>query len=241
MKSIFLNSIAIITAASFTLFGCASSTQNADTAAIDTSATTTMGGMTSESGKNQLDVLVVESQVMVPVATIAVAALPMENTVEINDMFKGINDTEKYNAYALAKTSPNLSTFVKLIEHANLVDDLERVKEVTLLAPTNEAFAKMPREKLTTLLAPENTALLSRMLQAHIIAKEVSAAQFQENDRIRITENSYIPIETTTAGTSVLIGGAQVVKNDIEASNGRIHVLDNVILPSENFREGNLR
>lgn len=244
MEKSFFKSLVLMTAASFTMFSCASSNQNSDTAATDginRSETTATGGFASKSGKNQLDVLVIENKLMVPVATLSVTALAMENPVKINDMFDKIGDTEKYDAYALAKTSPNLSTFVKLIDQANLADDLQRVKEVTLLAPTNEAFAKMPREKLMSLIAPENTAYLSRVLQAHIIAKEVSSTQFQQNDRIRITEDSFIPIETTGVGTNVRIGGAQLVKADVEVANGRIHVIDNVILPSEDFRKGNLR
>lgn len=226
--------------ASVGVFGCAGSNQNTGsgtTGSMSRSENVTAGGKTQE-GK-QLDVLVVEEQLMVPVATLSVTALTMENPIKVKHMFKDIKDTEQYDVLALAKTSPNLSTFVKLIEQANLADDLQRVENATLFAPTNEAFAKMPKDKLMSMLAPENTAMLSRTLQAHIIASDVSSSQLRSNTRIRISENEFIPIESTGNVRNIRVGGAQVLKSDIEASNGRIHVVDSVIMPGEDFRQDN--
>ena len=163
-------------------------------------------------------------------------AITMHNPVKINKMFGEIKDTKTYDVLELARTSPNLSTFVELIERANLVDDLQRLDSVTLFAPTNEAFAKVPQAKLDALLDPENKALLSRMLQTHVLAAEVPSALLNSNTRIRVTSNSYIPVKDTKAGTAV--GGAWLVKPDVKAANGRIHVIDSVILPSENLQQG---
>lgn len=227
MKKILLKPLAIMTFSAFTIYGCASSDQATDSAMSDTAV----------SGGQEVETLVVEEQVVVPIATLSVTALPMENTMEIGEMFEDIDDTEKYDVLALAKTSPNLSTFVKLVEQADLVSDMQRVEKLTLFAPTNEAFAQIPREKLETLLMPGNKALLSRMLQAHILPSVASTLQIKENDRIQMTEDSYIPINTEMAGTVLYVGGAQVIKGDIEASNGMIHVVNKVILPSEDVRE----
>ncbi|GEO03745.1 hypothetical protein AAE02nite_14090 [Adhaeribacter aerolatus] len=209
---------------------------------MNRSETATMGGLAAENQGKQLDVLVVKEQVLVPVATLSVTALAMENPEDINDMFDKVDDTEKYDVLTLARKSPNLSTFVKLLEQANLADDIQRVEHVTLFAPTNEAFARMPKDKLKTLLSSENTALLSTMLQSHIIASDVSSGALRDNSRIRVTDNSYIPIgQPGTSGTNVTVGGAELVKSDIEAANGRIHVIDKVLLPSEDFQSGNTR
>ncbi|WP_066625473.1 fasciclin domain-containing protein [Rufibacter roseus] len=200
---------------------------------------TETSAMAGDAAMNDLDVLVIEEQVMVPLATLSVTALPMTNSVDIDDMFDNVGDTESYTTFELAKKSPNLSTFVMLIERANLADDLERVENLTLFAPTNEAFAKLPKEKLQSLLSSENTALLSSVLQAHILASDVSSARLDNNTRIRVSDKSYIPVDRTMSGTVTTVGGAQIVKSDVEASNGRIHVIDSVILPSENILEDN--
>lgn len=239
MNNKFLKPFGIMTLAAFTFYGCASSNDGMnDTTAMDgttMSETTTMAGNSED---NQgVDVLVVEEQVVVPIATLSVTALPMENTVEINKMFKDIDDTEKHDAYSLLKTSPNLTTFVMLIDQAGLKEGLMRLEEKTIFAPTNEAFSKIPKDKLETLLMPENQALLSRMLQAHVLPSEVTAAQLESNTRIQMSENSYIPVERTLNGTVTRVGGAQIIVPNVEASNGRIHVIDGVILPSEDTRE----
>ena len=238
MKKIIKKPLAVMMLAAFTMYGCSSSNETTNATAMDgttMSETAAMGGNTMD--QNELEVLVVEEQVMVPVATVDITALAMNNPVEVNDMFEDLGDTEQYDVLTLARTNPNLSTFVKLIEQANLVDDLQRVEELTLFAPTNEAFAKMPKDKLESLLLSDNVAQLSRMLQAHVLTSEVTSLQLEDNTRIRVTDDSYIPIESRMAGNVTLVGGAQIVKGDIEASNGRIHVIDNVIMPSEDARE----
>lgn len=177
--------------------------------------------------------LVIERDIVVPVATVAITALPMENPVEVNDMFEDIDETENLSVLDLARKSPNLTTFVKLLEQADLVQDIERLDELTLFAPTNEAFAKMDKEKLETLLLPENQAKLMWMLQAHVLPNKVSSMQFNTTQRIEMTEDSYIPVDVSLGGTNVLIGGASIIKDNVEASNGFIHVVDKVIEPSD--------
>lgn len=227
MKKISLKPLAILTFSAFTIYGCASSDQATDTAMSDTAV----------SGGQEVETLVVEEQVAVPIATLSVTSLPMENTIGIDEMFADIDDTKKHDVLALAKTNPNLTTFVKLVEQADIVSDLQRLNGFTLFAPTNEAFSNVPQEKLESLLMTENKPLLYRVLQAHILPSQASTVQIKANDRIRMSENSYIPINTEMAGTALYVGGAQVIKGDIEASNGMIHVVDKVILPSEDARE----
>lgn len=217
------------------LFGCASSNDTMDdtTAMDETTMSETQSMAGSVSDEETVETLVVEEEVVVPIATLSVTTLPMENTVDVGDMFDDIEDTEQFDIMALARKSPNLTTFVKLMEQANLVGDLERVGELTLFAPTNEAFSKVDKAKLESLLAPENKALLMKVLQAHVLPSKVSSAQFNTSQRIQMSEDSYIPVDVSMSGTMITVGGATIVKNNIEASNGMIHVVDNVILPSE--------
>ena len=164
-------------------------------------------------------------------ASISMDALSMENPVSVDEMFADIDDTEQYDVLELARMNPNLSTFVSLVEQSGLESDLSRLGKFTLLAPTNEAFSKVPHDKLEALLNADNKAALKSVLQAHVLPNEVTSAQFQNNSQIQVGEDSYIPVEVGVNNTNIRIGGAQVVKANVEASNGVIHVIDNVILP----------
>ena len=216
------------------LFGCAGSTETyEDDTAMDAtlSETESMAGDVGVADQENMRFLVVERELVAPIATLAITALPMENPVEIDEMYDDIDDTERYKVLDLARRSPNLSTFVKLIEQADLVQDIERLNEVTLFAPTNAAFAQMDRQKLEMLLQPENKAQLMQMLQAHVLPNKVSSLQFNTTQRIQLTEDRYIPVDVTLNGTNVVIGGASIIKNNVEGSNGFIHVVESVIQP----------
>lgn len=219
------------------LFGCATSNDSMqDTTAMDDdmtmSETQTMAGDTETT--YDYDVVADPSDTFTEIFS------NTTDTEDYNDMFSDIDDTEQYDALTLAKKSPNLSTFVTLIEKAELVDDLERVEKFTLFAPTNAAFAKLPKEKLEMLLMPDNKAKLMQVLQAHVLPTEVSSLQLQNNTRIQMSNDSYIPVESGMNGTDIRIGGAQVVRSNIEASNGTIHVLDSVIMPDDVSEDSSL-
>lgn len=219
--------------ASTTIIGCASSDTTTDATAMDEtttiSETQTMGGETDD--MDEAEAVTVETEIAVPVATVTLATLSLTNTEELNDMFESIDDTEQYDMLALAKTSPNLSTFAQLAEAAGMSEGLKQEGAFTLFAPTNEAFSKLSKEDLEMLLLPENKAKLAAVLQAHVLPNEVASTQFNSSQRITLSENRYLPI--TTSGNSVAIAGATVVVPNVKASNGIIHVVDRVIIPSE--------
>lgn len=214
-------------------FGCASTNDTmSDTTAME--GDVTMSETQTMAGEDPDAMVIKESVVAVaPIATINVTTLALENPTELDEMFESVDDTEQYDALELAKTEPNLSTFVTLVEQSGFKADLDRLEEYTLLAPTNEAFAKLGREKLEALALSENRAILKTVLQAHVLPNEVASTQFESNTVIEVGENSHIPVEVGMNNTDIRIGGAQLVKTDIEASNGVIHVIDNVILPSD--------
>ncbi|MCJ8165851.1 fasciclin domain-containing protein [Pontibacter sp. E15-1] len=215
------------------LFGCASSndTMNDATATdeMTMSETQTMAGSTTDDDASA-------TMPMNDMSSHDMSAhmdLSMENPVDVNDMFEDVSDSKQYDILTLAKKTPNLSTFVALVEHAGLKDDLMRVGEMTVFAPTNVAFAKLDKQKLEMLTEPGNKAQLMNILQAHVLPSKVSSVQFNSSQRIKLTEDSYLPVSVGMNGTSITVGGATIVKNNIEASNGYIHVVDNVIMPSK--------
>lgn len=220
------------------LFGCAGSdtTMNNDTTAMDSdmtmSETQTMAGTATDETNYEYDVNVEAD----PSATFNDIFSASTDVPDYDMMFEDM-DTEQYDILSLAKTNSDLSTFVKLVQHAGLVDDLQRLDAITIFAPTNAAFAKIPKDQLEKLLMPENKAVLSRILQAHVLPSEVSSLQLEDNSRIQMSEDSYIPVEVGINNTNIRIGGAEVVVRDIEASNGTLHVIDSVIMPSEDTVE----
>ncbi|MGA2700206.1 MAG: fasciclin domain-containing protein [Isosphaeraceae bacterium] len=122
-------------------------------------------------------------------------------------------------------------TLVAAVKAADLVDTLKGEGPFTVLAPTDEAFAKLPEGTLESLLKPENKDKLIAILKYHVIAGKVLAA-----DVVKLDGQDVKTVEGNTAKVAVKDGGvtvnnAKVVKTDIDCTNGVIHVIDTVILP----------
>lgn len=162
-----------------------------------------------------------------------------QEELQYDKMFNKVEETEEHDVLSLLKMEENLSTFVQLLEQSGLDVSLEFAGPVTVLAPTNEAFQEMSREKYQKLTDPENRVMLNRIIRAHILPRKVYMAEFDENQMIETSEGEEIPVETAGAvspvgePTSVVIGGASIVKSDVEATDGVIHIVDEVIFPEE--------
>jgi uncharacterized surface protein with fasciclin (FAS1) repeats len=130
-----------------------------------------------------------------------------------------------------AVAAGSFKTLAAALKAADLVDTLKGPGPFTVFAPTDEAFAKLPAGTVETLLKPENKAKLTRILTSHVVAGKVMAA-----DAARLTSAKAVSGDTLTIaaqGGGVMIDKAKVVKTDIAASNGVIHVIDTVILPKD--------
>jgi len=125
----------------------------------------------------------------------------------------------------------SFKTLVAAIQAAGLVDTLKGDGPFTVFAPTDEAFAKLPKGTVERLLKPENKAKLQAILTYHVIAGKVKSA-----DVVRLTGAKTVQgqqVDIKVADGKVMVDGANVVKTDIETSNGVIHVIDSVILPAD--------
>ena len=111
-----------------------------------------------------------------------------------------------------------------------LVETLKSKGPFTVFAPTDEAFAKLPKGTVENLLKPENKAQLVKILTYHVVAGNVKAADVVKLSSAKTVEGSEVKI-TVTDG-KVKVDNASVVKADIATSNGVIHVIDSVILPN---------
>jgi uncharacterized surface protein with fasciclin (FAS1) repeats len=127
-----------------------------------------------------------------------------------------------------AVAAKSFTTLAKALTAADLVGTLKGAGPFTVFAPTDEAFAKLPAETLNNLLKPENKATLRRVLTYHVVPGKVMAADVVKISSAKAVSGDMLSI---TAGSAVMVGKAQVVKTDIAASNGVIHVIDTVLLP----------
>ena len=128
-----------------------------------------------------------------------------------------------------AVENKDLSTLVAAVKAADLVKTLSGSGPFTVFVPTNEAFAKLPKETLADLLKPENKEKLAGILKYHVVAGKVTAAQVVELNKAKTVQGSEVKIEVKDG--TVMINKAKVLKTDITASNGVIHVIDTVLLP----------
>jgi len=155
--------------------------------------------------------------------TALVLAIGASTTTIVDAQNKDIVDT--------AVAAGSFKTLAQALQAADLVPTLKGPGPFTVFAPTDEAFAALPAGTLETLLKPENKAKLRRILTYHVVAGTVMAA-----DVLKMKSAKAVSGDTLTVATRngvVMLDNAHVVKTDIVASNGVIHVIDAVVLPKD--------
>jgi uncharacterized surface protein with fasciclin (FAS1) repeats len=128
-----------------------------------------------------------------------------------------------------AVAAGSFGTLAKALQAADLVDTLKGSGPFTVFAPTDEAFAKLPASTLQDLLKPENKKKLQRILTYHVVPGRVLASDVVKLSSSKAVSGDTIHVEAKDG--AVKVDEANVIKTDIEASNGVIHVIDAVILP----------
>ena len=128
----------------------------------------------------------------------------------------------------IAASNPDFSTLVDLVGKAGLADTLKGSGPFTVFAPTNEAFAKVPKETLDA-LAADPTGKLADVLKLHVVSGKIMAADAVQAAGTSIETVGGGKLKVEMSGSDVIVGGAKVVKTDIVGSNGVIHVIDSVI------------
>ena len=126
-----------------------------------------------------------------------------------------------------ATSAGSFGTLLTAVQAAGLEDTLKGDGPFTLFAPTDEAFAQIPPDQLNALL--QDKAALTKVLTYHVVAGKVMAKDVVKLDSAKTVEGQSIAISTMGG---VKVNDANVIKTDIIASNGVIHVIDKVILPN---------
>uniref|UniRef100_UPI0036F32875 fasciclin domain-containing protein n=1 Tax=Novipirellula aureliae TaxID=2527966 RepID=UPI0036F32875 len=137
--------------------------------------------------------------------------------------------TKDQSIVEVAAGNEAFSTLVAAVKAAGLVETLSGEGPFTVLAPTNDAFAKLPKGTVEDLLKPENKDKLVAILTYHVIPAKAMAADVVKLDEAKTVQGQMVKIEAGSEG--VKVNNAKVVKTDIECKNGVIHVIDTVLLP----------
>ena len=130
------------------------------------------------------------------------------------------------NIIETAQATPSLSTLVSAIGTAGLVDTLSGVGPFTVFAPTNDAFAKIPEDKLKALLADK--AKLTSVLTYHVVPGKVLAKDIAGSTETTTVQGGKLKVASKDG---VTINDAKVTRADIECSNGVVHLVDTVLMP----------
>ena len=130
---------------------------------------------------------------------------------------------------AVASGAGIFNTLVAAVAAAGLVETLQSAGPFTVFAPTDEAFAKLPAGTVAELLKPENKAKLIGILTYHVIGAKVMAADVKTMTANTVNGKT---LNIKVDGGKVTVNTATVIKTDIAASNGVVHVIDAVLIPS---------
>jgi uncharacterized surface protein with fasciclin (FAS1) repeats len=126
-----------------------------------------------------------------------------------------------------AASAGQFKTLVAALEQADLVDTLKGAGPYTVFAPTDAAFAKLPKGALDDLLQDQKK--LAAVLTYHVVPGKVMSADVKPG-KVRTVQGQSLTVATKDG--AVMVNDARVVKTDISASNGVIHVIDSVVLPN---------
>ena len=131
------------------------------------------------------------------------------------------------NLVEVAETTGSFKTLIKAVETAGLKEFLESEGPMTVLAPTDDAFAKLPGDTLNDLL--EDIPTLKRVLMYHVLSGDARSDDLIQIDEAPTTEGSVVAINHENG---IQVNDARVVQTDILTDNGVIHVIDAVLMPA---------
>jgi uncharacterized surface protein with fasciclin (FAS1) repeats len=180
-----------------------------------------------------LGVLALTATVVAPV--IAQDKMKSEMSGEKTVMVGGAAMFRSKNIIQNAVNSKDHTTLVAAVKAAGLVDTLEGRGPFTVFAPTNTAFDKLPAGTVDTLVKPENKATLTKILTYHVVPGKLEAADLTDGKKLKTVQGEELTVKRS--GDTVMIidakgGSSTVTIPNVNQSNGVIHVVDTVLMPS---------
>ena len=145
--------------------------------------------------------------------------------------FGSANQASAQNIVQVADSAGTFKTLIAAAKAAGLANFLSSASPITVFAPTDAAFAKLPKGTVENLLKPENKDQLRAILAFHVVPARVAAADVPTKLSRVGTLNTSDTLRVKRTGGAVRIENAHVVKADIMADNGVIHVVNRVLIP----------
>ena len=149
-------------------------------------------------------------------------------------MTSGTTATSSKNIVQIAAHNPQFSTLVAAVKAAGLVNTLEGAGPFTVFAPTNHAFAALPKGTLKTLLKPANKAELAAILTYHVVPGAVQSSDITPGEVVKTVNGATFTVNDANGKLTITDGKGQtvqIVKTNIIAKNGVIHVINGVLFP----------
>ena len=160
------------------------------------------------------------------IAGFAAAAMLTAGCADTNQAM----DKQPMDIVDTAQGAGQFNTLVAAVGAAGLANTLKSPGPFTVFAPTDDAFAKLPAGTVESLLLPENKDKLTAILTYHVVPGQLMASDVVGAGQLQTAQGGALEVSAT--GGEVMVGTAKVVATDIDASNGVIHVIDTVLLPS---------
>jgi uncharacterized surface protein with fasciclin (FAS1) repeats len=132
---------------------------------------------------------------------------------------------------SVIRTDPELSMFAKLAEAAGFATTFGGSGPMTLFAPSNAAFAKLPPDQLAQLQKPENVAQLQQIILYHVVPAAAPSTSLKGTAGDVPSAKADAKLKVDGTGDALKVNGAAVVRADVAASNGTVHVIDTVLMP----------
>jgi uncharacterized surface protein with fasciclin (FAS1) repeats len=151
------------------------------------------------------------------------------SVITLNSQAQMSTKSKMLDIVDLAISQETLSTLVAAVKAAGLVETLKGTGPFTVFAPTNDAFKALPAGTLESLLKPENKQQLADILTYHVVSGKVMSTDLKDGMKAKTVQGGEVKIGVSKDGVSV--NEAKVIKADVNASNGVVHVIDKVILP----------
>jgi uncharacterized surface protein with fasciclin (FAS1) repeats len=143
----------------------------------------------------------------------------------------GASNNQGKNLLALTESNASFTTLTKALKAAGLTGALQGKDNLTIFAPTDAAFAKLPPDALQELLKPDNKEVLLKILTYHVVPGKVLSTDLKSGE-VKSLEGGTINVKVDPA-SGVTVNDAKVTQADITATNGVIHAIDQVILPPD--------
>ncbi|MBE9036312.1 fasciclin domain-containing protein [aff. Roholtiella sp. LEGE 12411] len=167
-----------------------------------------------------------------PITTIPpITPTPITTIPPITPTPTGATTTQNFAELAKSAASQGqFQTLTRAVQAAGLTEQLAAQGPNTVFAPTDAAFAALPKATLDNLLQPANKQQLIKLLAYHVVPGRITSKQLKSG-QVKTVEGTPIKITVNPANNTITVNDARVTQPDISASNGIVHVVDKVILP----------